>query len=115
MQHGGLFRLVLPDLEYFIRRYLSNPSQDAAFEFLRETCLGHEARPHDFKGFVVSYWGNSHHLWMWDYKSIVPELANAGFADIRRASFNDSSDPMFLEVEDKGRWDNCLGIECRKQ
>jgi hypothetical protein len=51
---------------------------------------------------------------MWDYKSIELELQKAGFAEIRKASFGDSPDPMFREVEDKSRWDNCLGVECKK-
>jgi hypothetical protein len=33
---------------------------------------------------------------------------------IRKASFGDAEDPKFREVEEKGRWINCLGIEGRK-
>jgi hypothetical protein len=42
------------------------------------------------------------------------EAASAGFVDIRRARFHDNPDPRFQEVEDLGRWENCLGVECRK-
>ena len=31
-------------------------------------------------------------------------LEKAGFAEVRRASFNDSGDPMFAAVEDEGRF-----------
>lgn len=58
--------------------------------------------------------GNSQHLWMWDYKSIAQELENAGFIDIRTAEFGDATDTLFTEVEDRGRWKNCLGVECKK-
>lgn len=58
--------------------------------------------------------GNSQHLWMWDYKSITQELENAGFIDIRNAKYNDATDTAFTEVEDKERWENCLGVECKK-
>ena len=51
---------------------------------------------------------------MWDYKSIEQELKDVGFIEVRRAQFGDSSEPMFKEVEEKARWDNCLGVECRK-
>jgi hypothetical protein len=51
---------------------------------------------------------------MWDYKAIAPELEAAGFAAIRRATLGDSPDPMFALVEDPGRWENCLGVECRR-
>jgi predicted SAM-dependent methyltransferase len=114
LRPGGIFRLVLPDLEYSVKQYLNNPSNDAALAFMRATCLGHEIRASSLKGFIVSWLGSSQHLWMWDYMSIETELQNAGFVGIRRAFFGDSSDPMFREVEDKGRWDNCLGVECKK-
>ncbi len=41
------------------------------------------------------------------------ELAEAGFVDIRRAEFGDASDPNFRDVEDEGRWVECLGVDCK--
>ena len=114
LQNDGIFRLVVPDLEDLIHRYNNNPSKDAALDFMRNTCMGHETRPRDLKGLLIFIWGFMNHFWMWDFKSIVPELEAAGFRDIRRVQFNDSSDPMFLQVEEKYRWDDCLGIECKK-
>lgn len=114
LKTGGIFRLVVPDLEFSARSYLSDSSSDAALSFMRGTCLGRENRPRNLKGFIVSWLGNSHHLWMWDYKSMQQELHDAGFTEIRKAAFGDSSDPKFGEVEDKGRWENCLGVECKK-
>lgn len=114
LQPGGIFRLVLPDLEYSAKRYIDNASNEAALEFMRGTSLGYESRARGFKGIIVAWLGNSRHLWMWDCRSIQTELENAGFVDVRRASFGDSSDPMFGKVEDNSRWANCLGIECRK-
>jgi len=111
---GGIFRLVLPDLEYSIRQYLGDGSVDAAPHFLKETALGQETRPRKLKDFLISYVGNTQHRWMWDFKSIDFELRSAGFDQIRRATFNDSSDVMFRSVEEKGRWDYCLGLECQK-
>jgi len=114
LRPAGIFRLVLPDLEHSIRMYNENTLPDAASEFMRETSLGHENRDRGLKGFISTWLGNSQHLWMWDYKSIVAELRDAGFIDIRKASFGDSSDPIFDTVEDKSRWDYCLGVECKK-
>ena len=51
---------------------------------------------------------------MWDYESLSEELKKAGFANIRRANFNDSIDTKFKEVEDPGRFTNALAIECKK-
>ena len=112
---GGVFRLVLPDLEYFAKNYVDkcNLSSDAAHEFMRETFLGHEKKAKNIKDRLVAWLGNSQHLWMWDYLSIAEELKMAGFEGIRRAVHGDSFDPIFSEVEEKQRWDNCLGVECR--
>ena len=114
LQPSGTFRLVLPDIEHSVRLYLANSSNDAALQFMKETYLGHERRASGLKGFVVSWLGNSQHLWMWDYKSIQVELNNAGFVDIRRATSGVSIDRAFQDVEDCGRWNDCLGVECKR-
>ncbi|MBN1548316.1 MAG: methyltransferase domain-containing protein [Syntrophaceae bacterium] len=114
LQPGGIFRFVLPDLEYLIKQYLNNPSDDASLLFMRKSGLGQERRFKNLIDFITAWLGNSQHLWMWDYKSIKSELYAAGFCDIRKAFFGDSPDPLFREVEDRGRWDHCLGIEARK-
>ncbi len=97
-----------------MNRYVDNRSESAAHAFMTDTGLGSLKRERRFRDFVVSYMGNSKHLWMWDFKSIAAELRCAGFTDIRRASFGDSQDATFGEVEDKERWENCLGVECRR-
>ena len=50
----------------------------------------------------------------WGFALRPSALEAAGFEAIRRAQFNDSSDLRFKDVEDIKRWENCLGIECRK-
>jgi len=51
---------------------------------------------------------------MWDEKSLSNELSKAGFVDVRRAQFNDGSDPMFRLVEDEGRFEDAVAIEARR-
>jgi len=51
---------------------------------------------------------------MWDFQSLARELEAAGFVGVRGAQFGDSPIRQFQDVEDKTRWDNCLGIECNK-
>jgi SAM-dependent methyltransferase len=111
---GGTFRFVLPDLLYLARQYLDDNSEDAASAFMRATHLGREKRAKSLKEFIVSWLGNNPHLWMWDYRSIRPELETVGFVGIRKAVFGDSADNMFREVEESDRWYNGLGIECKK-
>lgn len=114
LKKNGRFRMVLPDLEYEVSKYMQDTTKEAAHEFMRNTYLGMESRRKGLTGFLISWLGNSSHLWMWDFKSIEAELISAGFIEIRRASFGDSLDSKFLEVEEQDRWTNCLGVECKK-
>lgn len=111
---GGLFRLVMPDLEYHIVQYVRSTSVNAAEIFMRDTCLGVERRPKNLKAFLVDWIGNSKHLWLWDFKSICSELGIAGFVNVRRAKLGDSPDLRFVEVEEANRWENCVGVECSR-
>ena len=113
LRPGGIFRLVMPDLEYLARQYLAQATPQAAHDFMTNAHLGQTTRSRGLAGALVAWLGNSLHLWMWDYQSLVPELTAAGFRGIRRASFGDSTDALFGDVEERGRWDNCLGVECR--
>jgi len=113
----GIFRCVLPDLEFSARKYIEDLDKGdalASLAFMRKTLLGTIERPRGLKGFLSSFLGNSHHLWMWDSKSLPEELNNAGFTQIRVCKFNDCEDEMFKHVEDIARFKNELAIECRK-
>ena len=114
LKPGGLFRLVVPDLECLVNRYTADSSDGAALRLLRSTGLGMETRDRGFRQLPVALYGNSRHLWMWDFKAIRNELQQAGFIDVRRARFGDSPDAAFCQVEERGRWEDCLGVECRR-
>lgn len=114
LTEGGIFRFVLPDLEYAVRQYNDADSPDAAFGFMKNTILGKETRARGFRAFLSDYFGNYQHLWMWDFASISQELRTIGFTDIRRAHFGDSEDTVFSHAEDESRWTDALGVECRK-
>lgn len=111
---GGTFRSVQPDLEWLAKRYVDSPDSEAASRFMHESDLGVAEQKAGVAGILKLLFGRSAHLWMWDYKNMVRELERVGFTDIRRAQFNDNSDPKFHEVEELNRWENCLGVECRK-
>lgn len=114
LQPGGIFRFVLPDLEFMSKQYVNSTDPDAALEFMRVSWMGIENRQRNLVGFLKEWLGGSHHLWMWDYKSLASELTAVGFQDIRRAQFGDSDISEFCEVEDPQRWENELGIQCHK-
>ncbi|MGB0720820.1 MAG: class I SAM-dependent methyltransferase [Gammaproteobacteria bacterium] len=111
---GGCFRLVVPDLEHAIRDYCANPGPDAALRFQRATLLGRERRERGPRALLRDWLGNSNHLWMWDEAAMRRELEQAGFTAIRRAHRGDNADPMFVHVEDPGRWEDALGMEARR-
>jgi Methyltransferase domain len=114
LQPGGTFRLVVPDLEALARSYLADGDWTAAHRFMRSTTLGFEEREKGLYGLVHSWLGNNRHLWMWDEKALMRELADAGFKEIRRARFGDAQDPRFKDVEDPGRFEGCLALECKR-
>lgn len=114
LEPGGVFRFVLPDLEFLARAYLESADADAAPRFMEATHLGRTHRPRGIAAIAREWLGSAAHRWMWDAKSLAAELDRAGFRDARRARFGDAADRRFDDVEDPGRWENCLGMECRR-
>ncbi|HEX3882455.1 MAG TPA: methyltransferase domain-containing protein [Stellaceae bacterium] len=116
LRHGGVFRLIVPDLLERARRYVSTADEGSitAEAFMRETFLGKEHRPTGIVGLLRELLGNSAHLWMWDEISITEELKRAGFAEIRRCVIGDSGLDIFDAVEMPSRFhDSSLNIrEC---
>lgn len=111
LKHDGTFRLVLPDLEQLATAYLNRGD---SHWFMVTAHMGEAERPRGIAGLAKLWLGNARHLWMWDFASMRRELEAAGFRDVRRARFGDSSDPMFGRVEAEHRWRDCLGMECAK-
>lgn len=108
---GGVFRLVVPDLEGRAHNYLNGGNADS---FMRDCIVGTEERDNSIIGRLRSQFGGNHHLWMWDRHSMAQALGEVGFVAIRPCIFGDSDDPMFKLVEDETRfYDANLGLpEC---
>lgn len=107
LKPGGVFRLVLPDLQsrckYYVENYehMDNPS----YWLMQKTLLGkHEGRETGFGSVLKGMFSNSSHLWMWDEKALSKAVLDTGFSSVRRAEFGDSSDSMFEKVELKFRY-----------
>lgn len=114
---GGIFRLVVPDLQVYAGRYLAAAEAgdaDAATRFLDGTALGVRSRPRTPMGLARRLFGNSAHLWMWDEASLRAELERAGFSAIRSARLGDCEDPMFKAAEDPERFVDACAMEARK-
>lgn len=117
LKPGGIFRSVLPDLEILMKEYERNKlenNNNAANLFLKESLLGLEQKPKGMLRKFISFFGNYHHLWMWDFASINQELHNVGFVNIRRCSPGESKDSMIRLIEDPSRFVKALYFEATK-
>ena len=113
LKPGGVFRCVLPDLEKIASDYVASSAEQPAVDFML-TLQGGGQWKRGLRG-LLEWLGNSHHLSMWDYKSLAVELRRVGFTAIRRATFADAEDARFRDVEQESRWVDALAIECRKE
>ena len=115
LKPGGTFRLVVPDLQAAAEAYAAaKGAPDAADRFMRTTSLGIDKRRRGLAGPLIELLSNARHLWMWDYAGLADALAAHGFTDIRRADFNDGSDPAFREVEQADRFEDAVCVEARR-
>ena len=114
LRPGGVFRLVVPDLEQLARNYLVDADSAASIHFLESSGLGTKHRSRTPSALVARALGTSAHLWMWDEKPMRAELQRAGFESIRRAAFGDSEDARFKEVEQADRFVGALAMQCTK-
>jgi SAM-dependent methyltransferase len=116
LKPGGMFRGVVPDLKAAVMDYVENTAGNLspASELMRSTMLGTETRGKGISGALQSMFGNSKHLWMWDYPSLCFELKKSGFANIRPAVFGDAADTSFKFVEEESRFYKAAAFECTK-
>lgn len=121
LKPAGLFRMIVPDLEWRTRRYLQGKTSgdDAACDqYMESLNMTHSKRRKGIAGVLRAGLGNSGHTWMYDEPAMCKRLAEAGFIDVRRCDIGDSGDPMFASVEDRGRFydsgERELALEARK-
>jgi SAM-dependent methyltransferase len=117
LKKRGTFRCVVPDMEFFVNHYIANKKRGdktACHRLVLGTLMADENPPKGFSKKLSKIFGNSKHLWNYDFESLSLELEKAGFKNIRRAVMNDSDNKDFLTVEDYGRFHLCLAIECQK-
>jgi predicted SAM-dependent methyltransferase len=76
LRPGGVIRLVMPDLRKIAQDYMANGDADA---FVRDTLMFTD-RPRTLLAWLRHIiTGPRHHLWMYDGRSLVRHLTEAGF------------------------------------
>lgn len=125
LRKGGVFRIIVPDLEYYINRYkasLTSHSHDqresAAIEFCKGTCFGMEGSRSTLTQRLNDAFANSGHRWMWDFFSLTKALSDHGFINIKKFYSGDCPDEMFLRPERPHQFGDSevsvLALECTK-
>jgi predicted SAM-dependent methyltransferase len=107
LRPGGLFRLVVPDLQWRALRYLHSASggdPTAADAFMQSCLLGRRSAPKGLMAWLSYCFGNSAHQWMYDFSALQMLLEETGFVDVRRCQLGDCKDPKFTLVEDMSRF-----------
>ena len=107
LRPGGLFRLVVPDLQWRAARYIRSATVEdptAADTFMQACSLGRRGTLRGFIAWISTCFGNSAHLWMYDFSGLKTLLEQAGFVGVRRGELGDCDDPKFALVEDPDRF-----------
>lgn len=120
LKPGGVFRCIVPDLELYIREYISvlsgvpDSRHTASIAFCKESSLGRSTRKRGLVGRLSELYGNSLHRWMWDRYSLAHALREHGFVDVESFSKGQSDDAMFLLPECDYQFHRGFGLQCRK-
>jgi SAM-dependent methyltransferase len=103
---GGILRIVVPDLGLIVREYLADSSPQAAQTFLSRLYLNHSV--HD----IVH--PGSNHSQMFDGKSLLQLLREAGFAQPEISEYGKSGIAEIDQLDLEVRRGESLYVEARK-
>ena len=107
LKREGILRIVVPDLDRLVRDYLADSAPLASHRFIERLLLGHTWQDLLHPG--------AHHNQMFDGRSLMAMLREAGFEDTQLSQFGESLIPNFLQVESKERQRESLYVEGKKQ
>lgn len=114
LQPGGVCRLVLPDLEAAVRRYLTRLSGGAAGgagDQLMEELLVHPASPPvGLLGWYHRVLGFHQHKWMYDAAGLRRLLTVAGFVEVTNPACCQGRLPDVERIENPSRVEDGAGV-----
>jgi predicted SAM-dependent methyltransferase len=107
LRPGGVFRMVVPDLEIFLRLYLARDSvaREKIFALLPDNIMNglNVKTPLEMLDYVFRDEKFNRHLSSWDWETAEFRLREAGFAQVNLQRVNQSADPK-LAGHDKPHW-----------
>jgi len=103
---GGVLRIVVPDLALIVREYLTDASAQAADTFLSRLSLNHSLQDFVHPG--------SNHSQMFDAKSLVHLLRQAGFGKVEVSGYGNSVIPEIDRLDLEVRRRESLYVEAVK-
>jgi len=105
LRPGGILRIVVPDLAIAVREYLADrENPKASHQFIGRLLLISGVRDLLHPG--------AHHRQMFDGRSLVHMLREAGFASPEVSSFGNSRIPEIEKIELESRRAESLYVEC---
>lgn len=103
---GGVLRIVVPDLALIVREYEVDSTPQAAEKFLSRLSLNHSLQDFLHPG--------SNHSQMFDAKSLVHLLREAGFEHVEVGSYGKSAIPEIEQLDLEVRRRESLYVEAVK-
>lgn len=97
MKSGGVMRIVVPDLSWFVKNYTSETADD----FVR----GVFEIEHGLE--------KNRHQWMYSHDTLRVLLESAGFVNVEAQSFRNGKCPNLSELDN--RKDHSIFMECEKR
>lgn len=128
LKPGGVFRIIVPDLRFYIDKYIvcmnqmgsrNDVTEMPAFNFMKNTHLENIKSRSTLSRRIYEAFSNSKHQWMWYFESLSMALKKHGFIEIIRFNMGQSDDEMFLRPERAHQFGSAsmqtgLAIQCKK-
>lgn len=115
LRYGGIFRVIVPDLDAYVRDYILNPGAGAASAFMTRSGIGATRSRVGLRARMREALSNARHQWMWTGASLQREMEAFPRMHVTvRCGHEDVGDQRFLAVEQAKRHVNAVCLEAKK-